>query len=182
MNTFRYLAPFLVLCLAQCSKDDPEASLPAATQTGANTAGCLVDGQAFVAKSYGYDVFSPPIKGVSGGFYSDGTYRMDMNAKIGEQRMRISLCLNGQQVGSYVLNGNPLKNPIPALSHAAYSIRIYNDSETYLTDARHTGTATLTRVDATTGLASGTFSFTAVSDKDSTRTISITNGRFDVKR
>ena len=42
--------------LSCCSKDDkptnPIDQLPPATTTGANTAGCLVDGKAFLAKGY----------------------------------------------------------------------------------------------------------------------------------
>ena len=35
-----------VLLLTTCSKkDDPEAGLPAATQTGVNTGGCLINGE-----------------------------------------------------------------------------------------------------------------------------------------
>jgi hypothetical protein len=47
----------LALTLSCCSKDDnkpvnPLDQLPPATQTGANTAGCLVDGKAFLSKGY----------------------------------------------------------------------------------------------------------------------------------
>ena len=39
-----------LLGLSQCTKDDPEAGLPSATQTGANTFGCLVNGQVWTPK------------------------------------------------------------------------------------------------------------------------------------
>jgi hypothetical protein len=47
-----------VLTLSCCSKDDnkptnPIDKLPPATQTGANTAGCLVNGKAFLPKGTG---------------------------------------------------------------------------------------------------------------------------------
>jgi hypothetical protein len=47
----------VTLSLSCCSKDDnkpvnPIDQLPPATQTGANTAGCLVDGKAFLPKGY----------------------------------------------------------------------------------------------------------------------------------
>jgi hypothetical protein len=49
------LALPLVLLLIQCHKDSPnpakpEDQLPAATQTGANTFGCLVNGQPYTPK------------------------------------------------------------------------------------------------------------------------------------
>jgi len=46
-----------LLALISCSKDDnkptnPTDQLPPATQIGANTAGCLLDGKAFLPKGY----------------------------------------------------------------------------------------------------------------------------------
>lgn len=45
----------IILTLFSCNKDDnksqnPIDQLPPATQTGANTAGCLVNGEAFLPK------------------------------------------------------------------------------------------------------------------------------------
>lgn len=49
MRTYPFLCLAAALLFAAgCKKDDPEAGLPAATHTGANTFGCLVDGQVFV--------------------------------------------------------------------------------------------------------------------------------------
>ena len=39
-----------LLGLSQCKKHDPESALPPATQTGASTFGCLVNGQAWTPK------------------------------------------------------------------------------------------------------------------------------------
>nr|WP_315252868.1 hypothetical protein [uncultured Flavobacterium sp.] len=53
----KLLLLLVTLSLSCCSKDDnkptnPIDQLPPATQTGANTAGCLVDGKAFLPKGY----------------------------------------------------------------------------------------------------------------------------------
>jgi hypothetical protein len=53
----KLLLLLVTLSLSCCSKEDnkptnPIDQLPPATQTGANTAGCLVDGKAFLPKGY----------------------------------------------------------------------------------------------------------------------------------
>src|SRR5690554_904281 len=55
-HTLLLLLPLLMLLLS-CDKDDdkpadPVDQLPPATQTGANTAGCLVNGEPFTPKGY----------------------------------------------------------------------------------------------------------------------------------
>ena len=66
-----------LLGLGQCTKDDPEASLPPATQTGANTFGCLVNGQVWTPKgnngSSNYSVSYDPT--YRKGTLNVGTYR-----------------------------------------------------------------------------------------------------------
>ena len=46
----------LCFCFAQCKKDkntyNPEDQLPPATQTGANTFGCMVNGKVYIPKGY----------------------------------------------------------------------------------------------------------------------------------
>ena len=44
MRIYLFLILAAVSLVAGCKKDDPEASLPPATHTGANTAGCLING------------------------------------------------------------------------------------------------------------------------------------------
>jgi hypothetical protein len=57
MKTKILLFIALTLVLGCCSDDDSKSAseidkLPPATQTGANTAGCLVNGKAFLPKGY----------------------------------------------------------------------------------------------------------------------------------
>ncbi len=53
-------------------------------------------------------------------------------------------------------------------------------SNEYYTDAAHPGTVTLTRIDTVAKIASGTFQFTAL-DYQSGKTVTVTDGRFDVR-
>ncbi len=172
------------LALAACEKDRPEASLPAATQEGKNTAGCLINGQPFVAQAYGGDILSPPIKAMEGGFYFDSLYYLTLNGKLNGQAISVTLFLRQPKVGTFLLNKNtrfyPQGSPLYVLNHATYSVSD-NSHEVYVTNARHTGQVVLTKANKATDLSAGTFSFTALSNQDSARTVTITSGRFDWK-
>ena len=58
-----------------------------------------------------------------------------------------------------------------------------NPSEVYGTDYQHAGNINITYIDISNvsikRIASGTFEFTAVSNLDPTKTIVVTDGRFD---
>ena len=180
-----YPVLFALLALAACKKDAPEASLPAATQEGKNTAGCLINGQPFVAHSYGGDILSPPTKAMQGGFYSYGFYYLSLNGKLNGQGISVTLFLHQPKLGVNAFNLDtgfyPQTLPEYAFDHATYSV-VDNSHEVYGTNARHTGQVLLTKSDKSSLISAGTFSFTAVSNKDSTKTITITNGRFDRKQ
>ena len=54
MKNILIITMLMLLCAASCKKDNKnEDQLPPATQTGANTFGCLVNGKVFVPKGYG---------------------------------------------------------------------------------------------------------------------------------
>lgn len=62
MKHFPVLTTALALLLTQCRKNDdapakPEDQLPAATQTGANTFGCLLNGKPWMPSGGGRSVF-----------------------------------------------------------------------------------------------------------------------------
>lgn len=175
----------ILLALAGCKKDSPEAGLPPATQEGKNTGGCLINGQAFVAKSYGGDILSPPIKAMEGGFYFDSLYYLSLNGQLNGQGVSVTLFLRRPKPGAFLLNRNTQFYPqgvsLYVLNHATYSVED-NSHEVYVTNARHTGRVDFTRADKSGSLSAGTFSFTAASNKDSTKTITIANGRFDRKQ
>jgi hypothetical protein len=89
--------------------------------------------------------------------------------------------MQGRQPGTYLLNQDtqyyPRGTPAYVLDHATYTLA--SSQEVYVTNARHTGQVVLTAANVAQGLSAGTFDFTAVSTRDSTRTITITSGRFD---
>lgn len=165
---------------AACGKVDPESALPAATQFGANTGGCLINGYPFVATGAKASLLSNAIPALAGGFYHDSLYYLVFRGQTDRGLAHLYLFLRANKVGRYTLNEptyfgggpqRPFNGAMCSFSKPPY--------ESYSTDVRHTGQITLTYANKALGISAGTFEFTAVSGLDSTKTIKITNGRFD---
>ena len=175
----------ILLLLAACSKDAPEAGLPPATQTGANTGGCLVNGERFVATGWGGSLLSNSIPSLSGGFFYDSLYYLHINGVYKGQNTTLTLFCRSQKPGSYLLNQNTVTVDQGGIgtrvrNHAAFSVD--NNAGAYVTDARYTGQITLSSASRASGVSSGTFEFTAVNQSDPTKTVTVTSGRFDRKQ
>ncbi|GAA4042952.1 hypothetical protein GCM10022409_31120 [Hymenobacter glaciei] len=186
------MRPYLFLglaatLLAGCKKDDPAAGLPAATHTGANTAGCLINGQPFVATGFG----SGPgrVAGMGGGFACDSAYYLRLNGKIGSSEGAIHLFLNSfprfknrMLAGVYILDKDTPYMPAAISSQClSYAVFLPNDNsqELFGTTSKAVGSVNITHVDEVNRIVSGTFEFTAVSSLDPTKTLRVTSGRFD---
>ena len=156
-----YLA--VALAASSCKKDGPEAGLPAATQEGKNTFGCLVDGKPFGPM---------PPAGINSSRREPleaSIYRTDLLVSArGEGYVDFAL-RKAFRPGTYPLGDTN------ANGYAAYRI----SAGDYYTDAVHTGTLTLTRIDTVARIAAGTFQFTAL-DRNG-QTVTVTEGRFDVR-
>ena len=186
MKTCLFIPLAALLLAAGCKKDDPAAGLPPATQVGANTGGCLINGERFVAT--GWDsgsVLSNPVPPLSGGFSFDSIYRVELHGQYNGQNTTVMLFLKNDQVGSYQLNKTtqywPQGSSQNLLSHATFSAA-NSAGDVYVTDVQHVGQVVLTRSDLSAGVGAGTFEFTAASTFDPRKTITITNGRFDRKQ
>ena len=180
----------LLLALSGCTKDSPEAGLPLATQTGANTAGCLIDGHAFLATGFGSGLGK--VAGIGGGFAFDSAYYLRLNGKFGNTEGSVHLFIiplpnyrSQSLLGTYRLNQTtpvlPAASPTQCRSYAAFFPND-NPQEVYSTNAQHTGTITFTYVNLSNlskPIVAGTFEFTAVSNLDPSKTIRVTSGRFD---
>lgn len=170
-----------LLMLLSCSKDEkPTAEidkLPPATQNGANTAGCLVDGKAFTPKGF-----------VQGGnlvlnYFGDSfTFGIGQKSKnkplksIGIFLDQLPEPLIVNQV--YVLNskflGIPGKAGIYSIdSPSPPNINFYETNESV------TGELIITHHDFDNAILSGTFWFDAVNSEGDI--VEVREGRFDVK-
>jgi hypothetical protein len=86
-----------LLVLISCSKEDnkptsPIDQLPPATQIGANTAGCLLDGKAFLPKGYLHT-------GNLVCYYIDGKdFTISLSQKLNNQTILIGIISNNQSL------------------------------------------------------------------------------------
>ena len=171
------LAFAMLLMVSNCNKNDddqptnPIDQLPPATQTGAQTFGCLINGEAFVPPSFGSNspsafyqfVGGAYTLGISGGT-GGGTELKSINLGcldmplIEEINYNLLEFVTGNYFGEYYLGGG--------------------NGEIYSTTVNNPGTLTITRFDQDNFIISGTFEFTVV-DNDGNE-INITNGRFDM--
>ncbi|WP_187261905.1 DUF6252 family protein [Pontibacter beigongshangensis] len=167
----------LALLFASCKKNELDL-LPAATATGANTMGAIVNGKAWVAN--GGTGFQPP-KPVEGGYTSTPYDETGNNVYIQaykKDKTQIHIYLrNVSKTGEYLLDsytkvfGGEPKQP---QNYGIY----YIPGKVYMTTSEHTGKVIITRADTTNGIISGVFHFTAVHGAETT---TVTNGRFDMK-
>lgn len=170
------LPALALLLLAQCKKADsgPVSALPPETQTGANTFGCLVNGQPWTPRgnngfsNYQVD-FDPNYRGGEVGIH---TYRYD-DRSITFQ----SLIFGGdsiKQLGRYLLNVQPRS---ATFTDSGRPVGCQDYDSRYGSYCR--GSMTLTRLDRAAGIVSGTFEF--ILAQSGCDTIKVTQGRFDKK-
>lgn len=163
-----------------CKKQpvDQLSLLPPATQTGANTFGCLVNGRAFIPKTKGL------LTGGGGGAPIQSQYMLiSANGTVFYIAARRDID-NGSADGVDVSTDSlkisegeilPLtKSFTPGRAAGFYGINLTS----YQTNTNATGQLTITHLDTIKQIVSGTFYFNAVSKVGDT--VRITNGRFDV--
>jgi len=171
----------------QCKKQnictDPVCQIPPATQTGANTFGCLVDGKPWTANTsdgLGLDKISVGHRIVNEDtFFVIRAYR---NHRIEGISSEMALFIQGgSKRGVFPFKDNDAIGP--RLSTPTGSLGLYRLSGSfnlpYETDSLHIGQVTITKYDAANKIAAGTFYFTA-QNVDNDSIVHITDGRFDV--
>ncbi|MBS1737496.1 MAG: hypothetical protein JSS98_12935 [Bacteroidetes bacterium] len=184
MKTYHSLFLILIASLtmiASCKKENTLevelAKLPPATQTGANTFGCLVNGKAWVAQNKDCIILCDPsfdtyYDTFNGGFIALSAFLKD-NANNLDEEIDIAFdSTDFKKVFSFVKGKNDL------------NIRFLNfKGTTYNTvlDSSIKGNCNLEilNYDLRAGIISGSFEFTL--SKPGHETIKITNGRFDSK-
>jgi hypothetical protein len=189
-------AYILMLAFASCKscksvEPSPESKLLPETQTGANTFGCLIDGQPWIPNSSGGFMGSPAI---NGGYLGEPIFTpLDPQ---GRDKHRVQLRLykkdgssmqlyleKVEKSGRYALNFDTEINPnlVYPRSYGYYSIRNATPatSSSYITTSQYTGWVNFTVADTISKKIAGTFEFDAI-DRNSGKIIKITQGRFDI--
>lgn len=166
-----------VFTLTCCDKDDDKPKtelekLPPATQTGAQTFGCLIDGKAFVPPRFGTN--SP------NAFYQfvGGAYTLGINASTSGGPNLKSINIGCLDMPLITVNNYNLKEFISGNYFGEYreAAGFNFDGSSFLQDS---GILSITRFDPINFIISGTFSFKA-KDINTGEIIEITNGRFDM--
>jgi hypothetical protein len=159
--------------LCSCDKDNdkptnPVSQLPPATQVGANTFGCLINGEPFVVSNTSNQT----------AIYQDGGLLIGGQKNINNNFSQVSVFISETSIGeiiaennSYVLNSNTVPK-------GEYYIE--NQNCFYFTSSNYSGSITITKLDNINFIVSGTFEFKSISD-NCEGIIDITNGRFDLQ-
>jgi hypothetical protein len=163
----------LILGSIHCKKEsavNPEPTLPEATQVGANTFGCKVDGVVFLPKKSSFSNVSPLL--VSNSHYDGFLLEISHIGFPNDLNYAISLALPQflSTVGAFDLKNFPF---------GQYVIKTAPGAR-YRTNYIYSGQLTITRCDTLHKIYSGTFYFTGL-DTATGKTVQVTDGRFDLK-
>ncbi len=191
------LSPMLLLLfvsffsLNNACRKSSEPKLPDATQIGANTAGCLVNGQLWIASSDNCFRFGTPDR--EKGFFS---YDISKNTLFvsfqrctkydGTQWFSISI-QDFIGPGTYTCNKKSYIPSLPGSSGRSYNYINYSIAKNigdqyFLTSELATGSITITKIDTINRpiFAAGTFECKLKNLYNMYDSLTITSGRFDI--
>lgn len=164
----------LILSFLSCKERDADPNvLPPATQTGANTAGCLVDGKVWVATTK----YQSTLGGA--GTFCENTgeyYKVQLDLRNVSDESRIFIQLNKQNLEI----GKIYDLPILMDDNNKIGASFNNNNRTFFSSSpNYTGKIKITRLDIPNNIVSGTFEFKAVDNEGNV--VTVTDGRFDKK-
>ena len=165
-----FLISTLLFIAGSCKKD----ILPAATQKGANTFGCKINGAVFIP----HDVYTYPVDPGILATYNDSTKEFKISTNEPKNANQ-----NGLQRSIYLDIINPhmgINNFLGKNSGSLFINTNYQPAQFYQTNDTINGTMNITRYDTTAKIISGIFSFDAPAKFNATGIAHITEGRFDV--
>jgi hypothetical protein len=170
MKKIHLLLLIILAAFSGCNDDDNPTKLPAATQTGAGTFGCMVNGKAFVDTSGGY--FNCFYQLVDGEYYfgiqGGDTVGMVTGIGVGTEKSEISENQTYQ-----------LFEPIDGNAYGGAGItQSISSGENVFTSHEMTGELTITKLDFINHIVSGTFWFN-VKNPYTNDIVAVRDGRFD---
>lgn len=203
MQTYPLLL-LALLGLTQCTQEGPYPldKLPAATQTGANTAGCVVDGLTWVPRNNGQTMGGQPLPAVEATWRKvrEGRHPLmlvlvknidDRTHVHGETSLHLYLpdiTRPGTFVFDQVANPSVVNGPS---AYAAFTFYKPSPSQELLTGPGAPGRLVVTRLDTVARVVSGTFEFTPAEVTSGLtgngtpipggKTARVTEGRFDCR-
>jgi hypothetical protein len=179
--SFYLLSLIFPLTFIACKKHQQKTSvdqLPPATQTGANTFGCIVNGKVFVPKG---NSLTPRLKCAYQFLNTDYSKGYFFQLSAGDLSNSnditgVGIYTDSLQVstGNYNLGDNK-----KGYAYASYVIINNQQNNSLYTQTSLPGQLTITKLDETNQIVAGTFWFTIVNTNGDT--IKVTDGRFDMK-
>jgi hypothetical protein len=182
--------------LSCCNKDEDKTTifqLPPETMVGANTFGCIINGQVFYPRDGTSTLFNPGGKGLK--FWGDpsmpnvmGNYNELEIRNLQDAKPANSMIIHLQgldqiKTGDYVWHDSNFQSSIDGLMQNYVYAKIYNSSVNgwqYYGSYENSGKITIKRYDFTNRIVSGTFSG-KLRLMNSTTELEIQSGRFDIK-
>jgi len=165
------------LFLLSCKK--PVDELPAATQTGANTFGLILNGELWIPQKFGVAATAPILEARVNGLGGVFINARNFSSSPVETEFEIHLA-SVAGPGNYELNSNTDIYPYQSGSYAYHVKRKINPLNEWITGSQYTGSVTITKFDTASKIISGSFAFKAGSMDSSASAIDVTEGRFDV--
>ncbi|CAL2076412.1 conserved exported protein of unknown function [Tenacibaculum sp. 190524A02b] len=169
----------LAISFTNCSKDEaplpPLQQLPPMTQVGANTVGCLVNGEVFLPHQK--NPFGVPSTTC---FYQflDGNYEFGLRFFNDEQDILRQVTIGGNKLK--LLEGKTYIIKAEEPKKSTYAYYTLGGMQGYRTTKKITGELTITKLDPTKGIISGIFWFDAIRLSDH-EIVKVRNGRFDMQ-
>jgi hypothetical protein len=166
----------VMLSSSSCKKEKVGIDgLPAITQTGAQTFGCLIDGTLFKPKGSG---FGAPIMESSYKIVN-GAPQFTMRATDRSSSTRLfSLVIRSENIE--LKSGMMI--PLGLNANGNASATYYDDkaqgTDEFITNTISKGELEVTKLDLTSQIVSGKFWFNAINDQG--KVVKITDGRFDL--
>jgi hypothetical protein len=187
-----FFTSVLVLLFFGCSSDsNPKDGLPEETQKGANTFGCLIDGQLLVPRSGNNNIVNPLCGATLWGGYPNVFDYFELEIIDYKSAKRASLLLHMHDIvtsgmGEYVINESNGMENIDGLNHTYLHCVLFdkntNSYQQYVS-FENSGTLTIKQLTINSGtgnIVSGTFNCRVRNIQNPNDEIEITDGRFDV--
>ncbi|MDO8366591.1 MAG: hypothetical protein Q7T20_07345 [Saprospiraceae bacterium] len=179
MKNFLLSALFTIL-LCTCKKDDQDClpGLPCATQVGANTFGCYINGEPWVAE-IASGIFDPSLRNLDMLYDETGTgMYYGNNWRLAAHKVSESV------YDAFVFTARKFDSPL-SLDRENNKIRVWYGTDQqlfkeYWLDTLQQYKIEITKLDTINNICSGKFEFFAISNNKSD-TLHITEGRFDKK-
>lgn len=172
-----FLLTSVVISFSNCKKNKPATAseqLPPETQSGANTFGCLIDGQVFLPKG---DPFGGPIKRAQYQFVN-GKQGFSVSAKNSGSNLVKSVGFQGDSI--FINNGTfdlTTSNTSGVLFGSYVEFQSGNINE-FTTTIINRGQLVIKKFDTINQIVSGTFWFDA--NNINGQVVQVREGRFDM--